>query len=363
MQIHIGVSFKSFADHKWKCGNSTNHLWKNGICALYSQKTKNRALFVFLYEVPNWGNFHTCSHLIILSNTLSKGHGIFPGVLSSTSLNTLLNRACGESQLLVLFNYVLSSNSYFVVGKIVVMAYLSNNEQFNAGKLTSVTCTASTDGTGTAWNGQEVRKYVSSYIFLFPCSAQERSSSHLGTEFVLNLEAAFDYFLLPVLMEETVWIREGLHSDQPNTAIRQVKHCVQAIQAWQGDSGEQLAAFSTSPPSCSLATHSVNKPFLAVSRFKKKNTKCLLVVSLTEKPKQVSGFTLPQRIQSTPSCIEGHRTEIILLGCGSALKLYSIFGALLEHFQDHHDTITSIWVVNMSLLLLQTFLHCLLCIL
>lgn len=52
--------------------------------------------------------------------------------------------------------------------------------------------------------------------------------------------------------------------------------------------------------------------------------------------------------------MEGHRTEIILLGCGSALKLDSIFGALLEGFQDHHDTITSIWVVNMSLLLLQT---------
>lgn len=59
---------------------------------------------------------------------LSKGHGIFPGVLSSISLNTLLNRACGESNLSVLFNNVLFSNFYFTVGKTVVMAYLSDKE-------------------------------------------------------------------------------------------------------------------------------------------------------------------------------------------------------------------------------------------
>lgn len=66
---------------------------------------------------------------------LSKGHGVFPGVLSSTSLNTLLNRACGESKLSVLFNYIFSSNSYFIVGKIVVMAYLSNNEHVQCWKV------------------------------------------------------------------------------------------------------------------------------------------------------------------------------------------------------------------------------------
>lgn len=87
----------------------------------------------------------------------------------------------------------------------------------------------------------------------------------------------------------------------------------------------------------------------------------LVLFSLTEKSQQVSGFILSGRFESTPSCMEGHRTEIILLGCGSALKQYSIFRALLECFQDHHDTTTSVWVVNMSLL--QTFLHCLLCIL
>ncbi|KAM6248255.1 LOW QUALITY PROTEIN: F-box/WD repeat-containing protein 12 [Spheniscus humboldti] len=250
---------------------------------------------------------------MILSNMLSKGHGIFPGVLSSTSLNTLLNGACGESNLSVLFNDVLFFKFYFTVGKTVVMAYLSDNEQFAAGKLGSLACTASTDGTVTAWKGQEVRKYVSSHVF--------------------------------------------------------------RIQAWQGDSGEQLAAFSTSPPSCSLAAHSVNnKPFLAHQKYhmgataggaayalkipdvnrvggrldteaQRKTNGCLPgVFSLTERAPQVSGFPLPARFQSTPSCMEGHRTVIILLGCGSALKLYSIFGALLECFQDHHDTITSIWV-------------------
>jgi len=72
------------------------------------------------------------------------------------------------------------------------------------------------------------------------------------------------------------------------------------------------------------------------------------VFSLTEKAQQASGAALPGRLQSTPSCVEGHRTEIILLGCGSALKLRSIFAALLERFQAHHDTIPSIWVANVS---------------
>ncbi|KAM6060061.1 LOW QUALITY PROTEIN: F-box/WD repeat-containing protein 12 [Theristicus caerulescens] len=252
---------------------------------------------------------------------LSKGHGIFPGVLSSTSLNALLNRAGRESNLLALFNDVLFSNFYFTVGKTVVMAYLSDNEQFGAGKLRSLACTSSTDGTVTAWNGQEVRKYMTSHIFLLPDMVK-----------LLTGQA------ITVLQHRLAVI------------------ACQVIPAWQGDSGEQLAAFSTSPPSCSLATHSVNnKPFLVVSRLKKNANKCpaspsearqclLVVFSLTEEAQQVSVFTLPGRFQSTSSCMEGHRTEIILLGHGSALKLYSIFGALLECFQDHHDTSTSIWV-------------------
>lgn len=67
---------------------------------------------------------------------LSKGHGIFPGVLNSTSLNTLLNRACGESNLSVLFNDVLFFKFYFTVGKTVVMAYLSDSERVRCWKVT-----------------------------------------------------------------------------------------------------------------------------------------------------------------------------------------------------------------------------------
>uniref|UniRef100_A0A8D0G624 F-box domain-containing protein n=1 Tax=Sphenodon punctatus TaxID=8508 RepID=A0A8D0G624_SPHPU len=43
-------------------------------------------------------------------------------------------------------------------GQIVGLAYLSDNEHmFDAGKLQSIVCTASTDGTVRAWNVQEVR--------------------------------------------------------------------------------------------------------------------------------------------------------------------------------------------------------------
>lgn len=74
------------------------------------------------------------------------------------------------------------------------------------------------------------------------------------------------------------------------------------------------------------------------------------------KSQQVSGCILPGRCPSSPSCMERQGTQTILLGCGSPQQLYSIFRALLECFQDHHDKTASVWVVNMSLLLLQTFL-------
>lgn len=49
--------------------------------------------------------------------------------------------------------------SSFVVGTICDMAYLSDNEHmFSTGKVKSIVCTASTDGTVRAWNIQEVRK-------------------------------------------------------------------------------------------------------------------------------------------------------------------------------------------------------------
>ncbi|KAM7095818.1 LOW QUALITY PROTEIN: F-box/WD repeat-containing protein 12 [Ciconia maguari] len=119
------------------------------------------------------------------------------------------------------------------------MAYLSDNEQLGAGKLRSLACTASPDGTVTAWNGQE-------------------GATAGGATYTLTI---------------------------PD--VNQV--------------------------SCKKLNRS-----------------------------QVSYYQ--DHFRARLPCMEGHRTEIILLGCGSALKLQSIFGALLERFQDHHDTITSIWV-------------------
>ncbi|XP_072454337.1 F-box/WD repeat-containing protein 12 isoform X4 [Notamacropus eugenii] len=58
---------------------------------------------------------------------------------------------------------------------------------------------------------------------------------------------------------------------------------------------------------------------------------------------EVASFILPKSVRK-PHILESHGTDIILLGCGSELTVFSMTGDLLASFQDHHQTITSIWV-------------------
>ncbi|XP_075795794.1 F-box/WD repeat-containing protein 12 isoform X2 [Pelodiscus sinensis] len=296
-------------------------------------------------------------------------------------------------------------------GKIVAMAYLSNNEHvFGAGKLRSVVCTASTDGTIRAWQVQEG-------IQIWSSPTQE----------------------VPFVKVITV--------PQYKLAISTDAHGT--IKVWDGETGEELAAFSTSSSSCSLVTFSVNKQlFLAaataggaiyilevpnlnqvshITAFQNSSIDLLLcspdkqwlvagstenadtslkifyidcLINPTDEPpiscslpvnncavvcclpkapariavmhkdgmsvemnitvfdlavkkskyktevlaQQIASFTLPGGTRTTAILMEGHGTETILLGCGSELKLYSIFGTQLEVFQDHKNTITSLWV-------------------
>lgn len=50
--------------------------------------------------------------------------------------------------------------------------------------------------------------------------ALERSSSHLVTQSVLNPKAAFEYFLLVILMEETLDRRGAAQCDPPSTDVQ-----------------------------------------------------------------------------------------------------------------------------------------------
>uniref|UniRef100_A0A8C3I5J8 F-box domain-containing protein n=1 Tax=Chrysemys picta bellii TaxID=8478 RepID=A0A8C3I5J8_CHRPI len=113
-------------------------------------------------------------------------------------------------------------------GKIVGMAYLSDNEHvFGGGKLRSVVCTASTDGTIRAWQVQE--------------GTQIWSSPSQEVPFVKVITVP-EYKL-------------AISTDARGT-----------IKVWHGESGEELAAFSTSSSSSSLVTYSVNdKPFLTAA--------------------------------------------------------------------------------------------------
>ncbi|XP_072454335.1 F-box/WD repeat-containing protein 12 isoform X2 [Notamacropus eugenii] len=60
---------------------------------------------------------------------------------------------------------------------------------------------------------------------------------------------------------------------------------------------------------------------------------------------EVASFILPKSVRK-PHILESHGTDIILLGCGSELTVFSMTGDLLASFQDHHQTITSIWVFS-----------------
>uniref|UniRef100_A0A8D0G1R6 Uncharacterized protein n=1 Tax=Sphenodon punctatus TaxID=8508 RepID=A0A8D0G1R6_SPHPU len=60
---------------------------------------------------------------------------------------------------------------------------------------------------------------------------------------------------------------------------------------------------------------------------------------------QVASFAVPGGSWREQTIMQGYGTETILLGHGSELKLCSVFGTQHETFQDHKNTITSIWVV------------------
>uniref|UniRef100_A0A8D0L1R4 Uncharacterized protein n=1 Tax=Sphenodon punctatus TaxID=8508 RepID=A0A8D0L1R4_SPHPU len=59
---------------------------------------------------------------------------------------------------------------------------------------------------------------------------------------------------------------------------------------------------------------------------------------------QVASFAVPGGSWREQTIMQGYGTETILLGHGSELKLCSVFGTQHETFQDHKNTITSIWV-------------------
>ncbi|XP_062826031.1 F-box/WD repeat-containing protein 12 isoform X1 [Anolis carolinensis] len=112
-------------------------------------------------------------------------------------------------------------------GVINAMAYLSENEHtFATGKVKSIVCTASSDGTIRAWNVQEGTQIWSS-------PQQEAPLLNIIT-FPLHKLAAT--------------------TDSQGT-----------VKLWHGDTGEELAAFSVSSSSCSVVGYTINnKPFLTV---------------------------------------------------------------------------------------------------
>ncbi|XP_043406383.1 F-box/WD repeat-containing protein 12 isoform X5 [Chelonia mydas] len=337
-----------------------------------------------------------------------------PDLLRAARVNQAWNEAAGTTSLwrrMCLDRWTFCNISNLTPGKIVGLAYLSDNEHvFGAGKLRSVVCTASTDGTIRAWQVQEGTQIWSS-------PSQE----------------------VPFVKVITV----------PQYKLAISTDAFGTIKVWHGETGEELAAFSTSSSSSSLVTYSVNnKPFLTVATAggaiytlevpnlnqvsciaafqnssidlllcspdkqclvagstENANTfpkmfytdclinpvdeppissslpvnNCAVVCWLPKAPariavmhqdrmsvqrnitvfdlavkkskyktevlaQQIASFTLPQSTWPTAILMEGHGTETILLGCGSNLKLYSIFGTQLEAFQHHNNTITSIWV-------------------
>lgn len=62
---------------------------------------------------------------------------------------------------------------------------------------------------------------------------------------------------------------------------------------------------------------------------------------------QIASFVLPDTTMP-PHLMKGHSSQVILLGSGSELVLFTIHGLQLAAFQDHQKPITSMWVVSVA---------------
>lgn len=68
-----------------------------------------------------------------------------------------------------------------------------------------------------------------------------------------------------------------------------------------------------------------------------------ICVFLFPKVQQIASFVLPDTTMP-PHLMKGHSSQVILLGSGSELVLFTIHGLQLAAFQDHQKPITSMWV-------------------
>ncbi|XP_072454336.1 F-box/WD repeat-containing protein 12 isoform X3 [Notamacropus eugenii] len=239
--------------------------------------------------------------------------------------------------------------------KIEGMAYLSAIEHRFDRQEKSVVCTVSADCTVRAWNVQEGTEIWSSSVQPAPLRR-----------------------LLTIPERQLVITMDGQGT----------------IKVWDGKTGKEQATFITPSTWCNLVLCGVpESPFLTVFHtdsltrpsedkplsdslpvgecwnvtwapkkaarlivlHEDRRTRNLSVTTFDISSKrsknkveileaqEVASFILPKSVRK-PHILESHGTDIILLGCGSELTVFSMTGDLLASFQDHHQTITSIWV-------------------
>ncbi|XP_043857295.1 F-box/WD repeat-containing protein 12 [Dromiciops gliroides] len=292
-------------------------------------------------------------------------------------------------------------------GKIVGMAYLSAKEHTFDGQEKSVVCTVSEDCTVRAWSVQEGTEIWSSSVQPAPLRSlltipehqlvitvdeqgtikvwDGQTGKEQATYVTPSTSCNLVLFGVPDSLFLTVAVTEGMLYTLTVPCLEEVsrvtafQNCPMDLLSCSPDKNWMLAGSTKTPHvlvfrTDSLTSSSEDQPLsnsLPVGEFQNaswapKEAARLIVLhedgrtgglsvttfDMTSKQskykveilaQQVASFILPKFLR-TPNILESHGTDIILLGCGSELTIFSITGNFLAAFQDHHQTITSIWV-------------------
>nr|XP_020654127.1 F-box/WD repeat-containing protein 12 isoform X3 [Pogona vitticeps] len=226
-------------------------------------------------------------------------------------------------------------------GVINAMAYLSENEHtFATGKVKSIMCTTSSDGTVRAWNVQEVgtgqgvlytlgaadlsqilrsKVFQTGGIDLSHCSPDGQWIVICPTDPACSLKVFYTHCATNPDDELM------LSSPLPVTDHR-------LVTCWLPAEPARIAIMHDDGMNFRIVSFDI------VIEKKSKYKRNIVA-------QQVANFTLPtQAPWMTEKIMKGFGKQTILIAAGLELKLYSLTGTELMAFKDHHKIITSIWV-------------------
>uniref|UniRef100_A0A1A8RKS2 F-box and WD repeat domain containing 12 n=1 Tax=Nothobranchius rachovii TaxID=451742 RepID=A0A1A8RKS2_9TELE len=207
-------------------------------------------------------------------------------------------------------------------GRVVGLVYLQGNSSQlpNLQSSNAIVCSASSDGTVRAWNVQNGG--------LLWCSPVQSPLTGILTDEECKVVITSD-----------------------STGL---------VKTWQGQTGQEVASYSTASPHCTLLQYNMNNGwFLTPARLavihhsENRRDKALTVFDVSIKKmkykteiqvQQVESFPLMLSAWSSGLHLAAKSSNCMVLAAGEQLWLYSLKGVLLSSFKDHTGPITSISV-------------------